>query len=102
VVIHRAISGSLERFLGIAIEHFAGAFPLWLAPVQAVVLPVSEKHAAYAREVCDELRKAGIRVELKDNESLGKRIREIKKEKIPCHIVVGDAEAEAKTVTVEN
>ncbi|MFA5942441.1 MAG: threonine--tRNA ligase [Candidatus Paceibacterota bacterium] len=103
VVIHRAISGSLERFMGVAIEHFAGAFPLWLAPVQAKVLSVSEKHASYAQEVASELKAAGIRAEADDsNESLGKKIREAKLEKIPYLLVVGDAEVAAQTVSVES
>jgi threonyl-tRNA synthetase len=103
VMIHRALIGSPDRFLGILIEHYAGAFPLWMAPVQVQVLPVSEKHAAYAAEVTDELRAAGIRVECDDSsESLGKRIRAVKVSKVPCFIVVGDAEVQAKTVTVEN
>ncbi|MFZ1075187.1 MAG: threonine--tRNA ligase [Minisyncoccia bacterium] len=103
VVIHRAISGSLERFMGVAIEHFSGAFPLWLSPVQTRVLSVSEKQAAYAKEVAAELKKAGIRAEADEsNESLGKKIRGAKMEKIPYLLVVGDAEIEAKTVTVES
>jgi len=103
VVIHRAISGSLERFMGVAIEHFSGAFPLWLAPVQVKVLPVSEKHNAYAKEVMAALRAEDIRAEVDDaNESLGKKIRAAKMEKIPYLLVVGDAEVEAKTVTAES
>ncbi len=102
VVIHRAISGSLERFMGILIEHTAGAFPLWLSPVQARVLPVSEKHVAYAKEVLDALKAADIRVDIDDaNESLGKKIRAAKTEKIPYLFVVGDKEIEAKNVSVD-
>jgi threonyl-tRNA synthetase len=89
--------------MGVAIEHFAGAFPLWLAPVQVKVLPVSEKHNAYAKEVSDALKAENIRVEVDDaNESLGKKIRAAKMEKIPYLLVVGDAEIEAKTVSVES
>ncbi len=103
VVIHRAISGSLERFMGVLIEHTAGAFPLWLSPVQVKVLSVSEKHAAYAKEVADALKAANIRAELDDsNESLGKKIRAGKTEKVPYLLVVGDTEVEAKTVSVES
>ncbi|MDE1919454.1 MAG: threonine--tRNA ligase [Patescibacteria group bacterium] len=103
VVIHRAISGSLERFLGIAIEHYAGAFPLWLSPVQARVLPVSEKHAAYAQEVLSALKAANIRADMGEtNESLGKKIREAKTEKIPYLLVVGDKETDAKTVSIDS
>lgn len=103
VAIHRVIYGSLERFIGILIEEYAGAFPVWLAPVQARVLSISEKHAAYANEVAEKMRDTGIRVELDDsNESLGKKIREGKQEKIPYLLVVGDKEMEAKTVSVES
>jgi threonyl-tRNA synthetase len=103
VVIHRAISGSLERFMGVAIEHFSGAFPLWLSPVQACVLSVSEKHADYAHEVCAILKKENIRAIVDDsNESLGKKVRNNKMKKIPYLLVVGDAEVSAKTVTVES
>lgn len=102
VVIHRAISGSLERFMGIMIEHFAGAFPLWLSPTQVVVLPVSEKHADYARTVRDTLTKHGLRVELDDSsESLGKRIRIAKTGKAPYILVLGDKEVADDTVTAE-
>ncbi len=103
VVIHRAILGSTERFLGIIIEHFAGNFPLWLSPVQVKVLPVSEHHSEYAKKVHEELVASGIRVELDDsNESLGKRIRVAKTEKTPYVLVLGDKEVEAGTVTAEH
>jgi threonyl-tRNA synthetase len=93
----------MERFIGILIEHYAGAFPLWLSPVQVKVLPVSEKHNDYARKVLAELKNAGLRAEIDDaNESLGKKIRNAKKEKIPYLFVVGDKEVESNTVTVEN
>jgi threonyl-tRNA synthetase (EC 6.1.1.3)/Ser-tRNA(Thr) hydrolase (EC 3.1.1.-) len=102
-MIHRALVGSPDRFMGVLIEHYAGAFPLWLAPVQVRVLPVSEKHAAYAQEVVSALKAAGIRAETGDaDESLGKKIRTGKMEKIPYLLVVGDAEAGAKTVSVED
>ena len=102
VVIHRAILGSTERFMGIMIEHFAGNFPLWLSPVQAKILPISEKYAEYAKKVYEELVNAGMRVELDDsNESLGKRIRVGKMEKVPFILVIGEKEVEAGTVTVE-
>ncbi len=103
VVIHRAILGSTERFMAIMIEHYAGAFPTWLSPAQARVLPVSEKHLAYAKEVVAALKAAGVRAEADDaNESLGKKIRAGKTEKIPYLLVVGDAETEAGTVSVES
>ncbi len=103
VVIHRAISGSLERFMGVLIEHYAGAFPLWLSPVQVKVLPISEKHLEYAKIVADKLNSLDIRVELDEsNESLGKKIRNAKTEKIPYLLVIGDKEAESNTVTIEH
>ena len=103
VVIHRAIAGSLERFMGVAIEHFAGAFPTWLSPVQVKVLPVSEKHVSYGEEVVSTLRESGIRAELDDSdESLGKKIRTGKTEKTPYLLVVGDNEVAAATVSVES
>jgi threonyl-tRNA synthetase len=102
VVIHRAISGSLERFMGVMIEHFAGAFPLWLSPVQVVVLPISEAQHAYAHEVTSLLKESGIRVELDaSKESLGKRIRESKNMKVPYAIVIGDKEKDSQTLTLE-
>ena len=102
VMIHRAILGSYERFMAILIEHYAGAFPAWLAPVQVRVLPVSDKHTDYAREVRKQLKAAGLRVDIDDaNESLGKKIRNAKGEKLPYLLVVGDKEIEDGTVTVE-
>lgn len=102
VVIHRAISGSLERFMGVMIEHFGGAFPVWLAPVQVAVLPVSdERHGDYASEIVKALKSVNVRAKLLGNESLGKRIRTAKTEKVPYQIVIGDKELESKTITVE-
>ena len=103
VVIHRAISGSLERFMGVLIEHFAGAFPLWLSPVQVKILPIStDKHLDFASEIFKTLKENGLRVELDDsNESLGKKIRGAKMQKIPYLVVIGDKEKETKTLTVE-
>jgi len=101
VAIHRAIFGSFERFVGILTEHFAGAFPTWLAPVQARVLPISEKHAAYARAVTDRLRHARVRAELDDrNEKLGYRIREAQVKKVPYMLVVGEREAKSDTASL--
>jgi threonyl-tRNA synthetase len=101
VVIHRAIYGSFERFVGILTEHFAGAFPTWLAPVQARVLPVSEKIAAYGRAVFERLKDAGVRVELDDrNEKLGYRIREAQLQKVPYMLVVGARESQEGTVSL--
>jgi len=101
VMIHRAILGSLERFIGIIIEHFAGAFPLWLAPVQASVLPLSEKFLDYGRETAAKLRAAGLRVEADEsNEKLGAKIRDAQMKKIPYMLVVGEKEVAAGTVSV--
>jgi len=103
VMIHCAIMGSIERFSAVLIEHLAGVFPLWLAPVQVQVLPISEKHAAYADAVVAELKQKGLRAELSEaTESLGKRVRAAKLAKVPAFIVVGDAEVDNQTVTVEN
>ena len=101
-MIHRALIGSFERFIGILIEHYAGEFPLWLAPVQALVLPIADRHADYAargrRASCEA---AGLRVEVDDRtESVGKKIREGELRKAPYMLVVGDKEAEAGQVAV--
>ncbi|HEY4516227.1 MAG TPA: threonine--tRNA ligase [Candidatus Paceibacterota bacterium] len=101
-VIHRVIYGSLERFIGILVEHYAGAFPTWLSPVQAIVLPISEKHLVYAKEVQKELMENGVRAEVDEsNETLGKKVREAKTQKIPYLLVVGDKEVDSKEVAVE-
>jgi threonyl-tRNA synthetase len=101
VMIHSAKLGSIERFLGILIEHTAGAFPLWLAPLQAVVLPVSERFAAYGEGVAERLRAAGLRAELDGrNESLSYRVREAQVRKVPYMLVVGAREEEAGAVAV--
>jgi threonyl-tRNA synthetase len=101
VVIHRAIFGSYERFVAILTEHFAGAFPTWLAPVQARVLPISEKHAAYAQQVYARLRQARVRAELDDrNEKLGYRVRDAQVRKVPYVLVVGEREAQNGTASV--
>jgi len=101
VVIHRAIFGSFERFIAILIEHYAGAFPLWLAPLQAVVLPIADRHLTYAAGVRDQLRAAGLRVDLDDRqEKIGYKIREAQLQKVPYMLVVGDREAADGTVSV--
>ena len=101
VMIHRAITGSPERFLGILIEHFAGAFPVWLAPVQVAILPVNEGHIEYAKTLTASLRENDIRFEVMGtNDTLGKRIRESEMKKIPYILVVGDKEMAANTVSV--
>ncbi len=102
VVIHRAISGSLERFMGILIEHYAGAFPLWIAPVQIAVLPIGETHQEYAVQTKEALKKEGFRVEIHANESLGKRIRESKMQKVPYILVLGEKEVNEKSVSIES
>lgn len=101
VVIHRAIYGSIDRFIGILVEHYGGAFPLWLAPVQARVLTIADAHADYARKVLEELKEAGIRAELDDrSEKIGYKIREAQLQKIPYMLVVGEKERESGTVAV--
>jgi threonyl-tRNA synthetase len=101
VMIHRALFGSFERFIGILIEHYAGEFPLWLAPVQAMVLPIADRHVDYAREAAAELREAGLRVEIDErSESIGRKIREAEVLKVPYMLVVGDAEQEGRAVAV--
>ncbi len=103
VMVHRALWGSEERFFGVLIEHYAGAFPAWLAPVQATVLPVSAKFEEYARGVAQKLRDAGFRVHLDDrNEKLQAKIRDAQLEKIPYMLIVGGKEAEAGTVSVRH
>jgi threonyl-tRNA synthetase len=101
VMIHRALMGSFERFIGILIEHYAGEFPLWLAPVQAAVLPIADRHLDYAREVAGRLVAAGLRVEVDDRtESIGKKIRDAEVQKVPYMLVVGDKEQDAGAVAV--
>ncbi len=101
VMIHRVIYGSVERFFGILIEHFAGAFPTWLSPNQVTIIPVSEKFVDYARNVAEKLKSTGIRLEVDDsNESLGKRVRNAEKEKTPYILVVGEKEMETESVAV--
>ena len=101
VVIHRAIFGSFERFIALLLEHYAGAFPLWLAPVQAILLPIADRHLDYARSVRDQMAPAGLRVELDERqEKIGYKIREAQLQKIPYMLVVGDKEVAEGTVSV--
>ena len=101
VVIHRAVCGSFERFIAILIEHYAGAFPLWLAPLQVIVLPIADRHAEYARSVVARLTSAGLRVELDERqEKIGYKIREAQLQKIPYMLVAGDREAAEGTIAV--
>jgi threonyl-tRNA synthetase len=102
VMIHRALFGTNERFFAILLEHYAGAFPAWLAPVQVTVLPVADRHDAYAFRIADRLKAEGFRVELHDahTDTLGARVRRAKTEKVPYVLVVGDEDADAGTVGV--
>ncbi|MCS3915513.1 threonyl-tRNA synthetase [Caldanaerobacter subterraneus subsp. tengcongensis MB4] len=103
IMLHRVIYGSIERFIGILTEHFAGAFPTWLAPVQVRVLPISEKHHEYARKVYERLQEHDIRVELDDrNEKIGYKIREAQLQKIPYMLIVGDREVEEGNVSLRS
>ncbi|MCT4619623.1 MAG: threonine--tRNA ligase [Marinisporobacter sp.] len=103
VVIHRVAFGSIERFIGILIEHFAGKFPTWLAPVQAKVLPIADKFMPYAQKVVEEMKANGIRVELDDrNEKIGYKIREAQLEKVPYMIIVGEKEQESGMISVRS
>ncbi len=101
IAVHRVIYGSLERFIGIITEHFAGAFPTWLAPVQVAVLPISDKHAEYAQKVAAQLAEGGVRVEVSDSsETIGAKIRNATKMKVPYQLIVGDKEVAASAVAV--
>jgi threonyl-tRNA synthetase len=101
VVIHRAISGSLERFMGVMIEHFAGNFPTWLSPVQAKIIPITDAQHEFAYKVMQKLKDAGIRVEIDDrSEKMQAKIRDAQMQKIPYMLVIGGREAEAGTVAV--
>ncbi|MBI3540687.1 MAG: threonine--tRNA ligase [Deltaproteobacteria bacterium] len=103
IMIHRALLGSLERFFGVLIEHYAGLFPLWLAPVQVVLLTISDKESSYAKEVCDKLAACGIRAELDVRvEKIGAKIREAEMQKVPYMLVIGKKEVEQKTISVRS
>ena len=103
VMVHRACFGSIERFIGILIEHYAGAFPVWLAPTQVKILPISEKQMDYAVELRKKFKKAGIRVELDEsNEKIGYKIRKAQMEKVPYMCVIGEKEVQEQTVSVRD
>ena len=103
IMIHRVVFGSIERFIGILIEHYAGKFPVWLAPVQAKILLVSDVYSDYAKEVLEELRRAGIRAELDDrNEKLGYKIREAQMDKVPYMLIVGQKEKDENKVSIRS
>jgi threonyl-tRNA synthetase len=95
-MVHRALFGSLERFFGVLVEHYGGAFPLWLAPVQAIVIPIADRHMEHAKLVRDQLADAGLRVTVDErNERMNAKIRDAQLSKVPYMLVVGDKEAEA-------
>ena len=101
VLLHRAVTGSTERFLGVIIEHFAGAFPAWLAPVQVVLVPIADRHLEYAHKVADELKKHGMRVEVDErSERMNSKIRDAQRQKVPYMLVVGDKEMEENQVAL--
>jgi threonyl-tRNA synthetase len=101
LMVHRALYGSVERFFGVLIEHYAGAFPVWLSPLQAVMIPIAERHVEYANKVAAQLKQAGVRVEVDGrNEKMNSKIREHAMQKVPFLLVVGDKEAEAGRVNV--
>jgi threonyl-tRNA synthetase len=103
VIIHRAPIGSFERMMGFLIEHYAGAFPLWLAPVQVAILPIADRHLEYARQVWERLRAAGYRAELDARrETLGYKIRYHQTQKVPYMLIVGDKEVETQQVAVRS
>lgn len=103
IMIHRVVFGSIERFIGILIEHYAGKFPTWLAPIQAIVIPVSDKNAAYAKSIYEKMKQNGIRVELDSrSEKVGYKIREAQLQKIPYMLVIGAKEEEEQVVSVRN
>jgi threonyl-tRNA synthetase len=100
-MVHRALLGALERFFGLLIEHYAGAFPVWLAPVQAVLVPITDRHVEYARQVESRLRAAGLRTEVDArSERMQAKIRDAQLQKIPYMLVIGDREVEAGAVAV--
>ena len=102
-MLHRAILGSIERFLGILIENFAGAFPTWLAPVQVRILPIADKHKEYAEKLKEKLEEYDIRVELDEREEkIGYKIREAQLQKIPYMLIIGDKEVEANAVGIRS
>jgi threonyl-tRNA synthetase len=103
LMVHRALFGSVERFFGILIEHYAGAFPVWLAPVQVVVMPITDRQAEYAKKIHEQLEAAGFRVHLDDRkEKVNLKIRDAQLQKVPYMLVAGDREAEAGTVSVRH
>jgi threonyl-tRNA synthetase len=101
VMVHRALFGSVERFFGVLVEQYAGAFPLWLAPVQAGIVPISERHLAYAEKIRTTLQNVGLRVEVDHrNEKMGAKIRDFTLQKLPYILIVGDKEAETGAISL--
>jgi threonyl-tRNA synthetase len=101
VMIHRAVTGSTERFMAMLIEHYAGAFPVWLAPVQAMIIPIADRHQEYAYRVLEALKSVGVRAEVDTrSERMNAKVRDAQLQKIPYMLVVGDKEAEANAVAV--
>ena len=101
VVLHRAVTGSTERFLGVLIEHYAGAFPLWLAPVQAVIIPITDRHVEYCQQLLNSLQEQRLRVELDaGSERMNAKIRKAQVQKIPYMLVAGDREQQTGTISV--
>ena len=100
-MVHRALLGSMERFMGVLIEHYGGAFPVWLAPVQAVLIPIADRHLEYVHEVAERLKMTGMRVEVDArSERMIAKIRDAQKQKVPYMLVVGDREVEGETVAL--
>lgn len=103
IMLHRALLGAIERFIGVLIEHYGGAFPLWLSPIQISVVPISEKHLKYAQEISEKLKQENFRIEIqKENDTVSKKIRNAEVQKIPYIIVVGDKEKQAKTIRIRD
>jgi len=101
IMIHRAPFGSLERMVGLLLEHYAGAFPFWLAPQQVAIIPIADRHLEYAQRVRARLQEAGFRVEIDGrNEKMGKRIRDAEVQKVPIMLICGDRDVEAQTVSI--
>ena len=100
-MVHRALLGSMERFFGVLVEHYKGAFPAWLAPTQAILIPIADRHVDYADEVAAKMKAAGLRVEVDDSgDRMGNKIRKAQEQKVPYMLVIGDREVEAGTVSV--
>lgn len=100
-MIHRAILGSIERFIGVLLEHYGGQLPVWLSPIQATIIPIADRHQEYAQKVADQLKAAGYRIEIdQENKTVNKKILQAEELQIPFILVVGDREAEAKKISV--